>query len=186
MTTVGRVINLFTELAYILHTKNQFLLAPENNQKVSYESTSFVEGIHLRKGDVGIKLTTSEFQELLFPAIKSWLVSYDCLSKMTPRGVCTGEYPHLCVGFKSKFRELEQTKSVQLLKDLFFDRIEYYRFMHLWRPQRMTNFVKPSPLLPSLQPQTRNKRYKFQDRHPIPVDVINESSLLLFMWYKPS
>ena len=116
MTTVGKVINLFTGLAYILHTKNQFALAPENNQKVSYESTSFVEGIHSRKGDVAIKLAASEFQELLFSAIKSWLVSYDCLPKMTPRGVCTGECPPLCVGFKSTFRELEQTK---LLKDLF-------------------------------------------------------------------
>ena len=166
MTTVGRVINLFTELAYILHTKNQFLLAPENNQKVSYESTSFVEGIHLRKGDVGIKLTTSEFQELLFSAIKSWLVSYDCLSKMTPRGVCTGEYPHLCVGFKSKFRELEQTKSVQLLKDLFFDKIEYYRFMHLWRPQRMTNFVTPHHSSPPSTPKPGTNRTNFKTATP--------------------
>ena len=190
MTTVGNVKDLFTELVYILQTKNPFLLAPENNQKIVTNLLPLSSRFTWERVMLVSNQQLKEFQKLLFSTTKFWLVMYDCLLKMATC-VCTGEYPHLCVGFKSKFRELEQS-SVPLLKDLLFDKIEYYRFMHLWRPQKNDQFCDHSPLHPPPSKKQTNKKKQwtnetnFKTSTPFHVDVINVWSLLLFLWYKPS
>ena len=156
MTTVGNVKDLFTELGYILQTKNPFLLAPENNQKIVTNLLPLSSRFTWERVMLVSNQQLKEFQKLLFSTTKFWLVMYDCLLKMATC-VCTGEYPHLCVGFKSKFRELEQS-SVPLLKDLLFDKIEYYRFMHLWRPQKNDQFCDHSPLHPPPSKKQTNKK----------------------------
>ena len=165
-------MDLFTELVHILQTKNPFLLAPENNQKIVTNLLPLSSRFTWERVMLVSNQQLKEFQKLLFSTTKFWLVMYDCLLKMATC-VCTGEYPHLCVGFKSKFRELEQS-SVPLLKDLLFDKIEYYRFMHSWRPQKNDQFYDHSPFHPppkkthKKNKKTMNKRDKFQNLHAIP------------------
>ena len=149
-------MDLFTELVHILQPKNPFLLAPENNQKIVTNLLPLSSRFTWERIMLVSNQQLKEFQKLLFSTTKFWLVMYDCLLKMATC-VCTGEYPHLCVGFKSKFRELEQS-SVPLLKDLLFDKIECYRFMHSWRPQKNDQFYDHSPLHPPPQKKTTKKQ----------------------------